>query len=305
MTLWVILVYLLALDSPSSDSIFALAAHAQFYLWRANSGGKQNKTHPYFFGFTFLNFQTGIYRSMVHPAPFQSMLKRSHLWAPSVDIFPKDLAKWHCFDCMHLFVVTHCCPTLLPFFFHSSSSNLALHSNICVQSVQMESAAISALEEKLFWSNFNVKNTFRTYQAISCVQLELTHTTLLKLVPLQIPSTVSTSSSLLSLLMYELLTAWARSWQSMLAHFFLQQSHENLMDFTSNIKSQAKSFIRATSEYYQIISILFHNTNGVSFYWKKKRESMFSIPLGNYVIENIKTEKTSPVPPGQNLWLVC
>lgn len=47
----------------------------------------------FFFFFVLLIFQLGIYSSMAHPTPFQNALEKSHLWVPSVDIFPKDLAK--------------------------------------------------------------------------------------------------------------------------------------------------------------------------------------------------------------------
>lgn len=47
------------------------------------------------FGLVILVLQPGIYGSLAHPTPIQNALKRSHLWVPSVDIFPKDLVKWH------------------------------------------------------------------------------------------------------------------------------------------------------------------------------------------------------------------
>jgi len=59
---------------------------------------QEEKKYMFFFSFLFffvlLILQPGIYSSMAHPTPFQNALKRSHLWVPSVHIFPKDLAKW-------------------------------------------------------------------------------------------------------------------------------------------------------------------------------------------------------------------
>lgn len=47
-------------------------------------------------------------------------------------------------------------------------------------------------------------------------------------------------------------------------------------------------FMKATSEHYPIISMLFHNTNGFTFYWERE---FFPSPLGNDFIESIRTKK--------------
>lgn len=70
-----------------------------------------------------------------------------------------------------------------------------------------------------FRSQFSAGNTFHTYQAISCVQMGPSRTTLLKLAPPDFfrlwlglaVEDLCTSPSALSLLMYGLLTALAMS----------------------------------------------------------------------------------------------
>lgn len=92
-----------ALDRLSSNSVFALDVHAQFYFALfVKSEFRRKKIfsqHPFFILFSvclvlvILVLQPGIYGSLAHPTPIQNALKRSHLWVPSVDIFPKDLVK--------------------------------------------------------------------------------------------------------------------------------------------------------------------------------------------------------------------
>lgn len=122
-----------ALDHPTSESIFALTVRAQFisfYFRRGISGEKKNiyiytffpSFSFFFFFFILLVFQLGICSSMAHPTPFQNALEKSHLWFPLLIYFQKILqSDINCFDAVHLFVITHRCQlsclVLLFFFF--------------------------------------------------------------------------------------------------------------------------------------------------------------------------------------------
>lgn len=153
---------------------------------------------PPFLFFVLLIFQPGIYSSMAHPIPFQNALKGSHLWVPSCWYISKRPCK------VTLIVLTVCTYLLLHtaarlscFFFFSFLQVIILHCTQIFVYSQLRGSqprslpAIRALKAEMFWSNFSVGNTFHTYQVISCVQMGPTHTTLLKLAPLQIPSTVA------------------------------------------------------------------------------------------------------------------
>lgn len=135
-----------ALDHPSSDSIFALAVHAQFYfaLFVKSKFRRKKKYTSFslsFFSLSFSSFSLRFTVAWPILPPSKMHWKRAICRFPLLMYFQKTLqSDINCFDCMHLFVITHCCPTLLPVFFFSSSNNLALYSNICVQSAQRESA---------------------------------------------------------------------------------------------------------------------------------------------------------------------
>lgn len=114
-----------ALDHPSFDSIFALALHSQFYfVLFVKSKFRRKKNCFFFFSPLFfcvlLVFQPGIYSSMAHPTQFQNALKGAICGFPLLIYFRKTLqSDINCFDCMHLFIITGCCLTLLPSFFLS------------------------------------------------------------------------------------------------------------------------------------------------------------------------------------------
>lgn len=193
-----------ALDHPSSDSIFALAAHAQFYfaLFVKSKFRRKKKIYfflslSFFFSLSFSSFSLRFTVAWPILPPSKMHWKRAICRFPLLMYFQKTLqSDINCFDCMHLFVITHCCPTLLPVFFFPLQVIILHYTQIFVYnqlrgSQQRSLPAIRALKAEMFWSHFSVGNTFHTYQVISCVQMGPTHTTLLKLAPLQIPSIVA------------------------------------------------------------------------------------------------------------------
>lgn len=114
-----------ALDHPSFDSIFALALHSQFYLVLfVKSKFRRKKITSFFsllfFFVSFSSFSLGV--TVAWPILPSSKMR----WEGAICGFPlliyfrKTLqSDINCFDCMHLFIITGCCLTLLPSFFLS------------------------------------------------------------------------------------------------------------------------------------------------------------------------------------------
>jgi len=124
---------------------------------------------------------------------------------------------------------------------------------------------------------------------------------------------LSTSPSAIFLLMYALLTALATSWHPLLNISFSSKATAILW-ISWAIPNPKQKLIKATSEHYQIISILFHNTDAVSFYWKKKkggrrggdkRECFFFQPSWDLFCRKYQNWEDFSSARGQNLWLVC
>ena len=190
-----------ALDHPSSDSIFALAILAQFYFVLFVKSKFRRKKNTCFFSLSFFfsffsSYSLGFTVAWPILPPSKMHWKGVICGFPLFIYFQKTLqSDISFFECVHLFGITHCCPTLLPFFFFLQV--IILHyTQILVYSQLRRSrprtlSAVRALKAEMFWIYFSVGNTFHTYQMISCVQMGPTHTTLLKLAPLQIPSTVA------------------------------------------------------------------------------------------------------------------
>lgn len=167
------------------------------YLWRANSGGKKNIFFSLsFFFLSFSSFSLGF--TVAWPVlPLPKCTEKE----PSVGSLCWYISKRPCK--VTLIVLTVCTYSLLHtaarlscLFFFFLQVIILHYTQIFVYSQLRGSQprslpAIRALKAEMFWSHFSVGNTFHTYQAISCVQMGPTHTTLLKLAPLQVPSTVA------------------------------------------------------------------------------------------------------------------
>lgn len=188
-----------ALDRPSSDPVFALALHSQFYFVLFVESKFRRKKISFFFSppcfVSFSSFSLGFTVAWPILPPSKMCWKGAICGFPLLIYFRKTLqSDINCFDCVHLFIITGCCLTLALFFF-PWSYNLALYSNICVQSPQKSQPrslpAVRALKAETFRSHFRVGSTFHTYQAISCVQMGPSHPTLSKFAPPWSPSTAA------------------------------------------------------------------------------------------------------------------
>ena len=96
----------------------------------------------------------------------------------------------------------------------------------------------------------------------------------------------------LSLLICALLTLTSQGHQSSLQLSFSNKTPVIWWTHWAILKPEEGSrkggFMKATSEHYPIISMLFHNTDGFTFYWERE---FFPGSLGNDFIESIRMKK--------------